>query len=94
MEQMQTGVPCVTNAVDRMSQLENGRLVTEAHQLYRTLMEKEFQTQVPDDEEFSRLSSASRQQAVDLFRQQTIFDEDQQFLKQLCVSMHAPTWLT
>ena len=78
-------VPCIGNAVDAMAQVENTKAINGALQIYKDVMDG-VKLPTEDQGSIGEAFSTGEKRAIEYFKVHSIFDTEQEVLKQLLVS--------
>ncbi|KAJ8281452.1 hypothetical protein GJAV_G00067870 [Gymnothorax javanicus] len=76
-------VPCLENAVEALSKIENSKAVEESFALYRQLMGERVKLHTETQEQLSSAHSRCLKEALQLFMKRTFKDEDQNYQREL-----------
>ncbi|XP_061102549.1 guanylate-binding protein 1-like [Conger conger] len=76
-------VPCLENAVDALSQIENSEAIEESFALYRRLLGKRVKLHTETREELSRVHDGCLKEALQLFMKRSFKDEDHKYQEAL-----------
>ncbi|XP_061101562.1 guanylate-binding protein 1-like isoform X2 [Conger conger] len=76
-------VPCLENAVEALSQIENSAAVEESFALYKRLLGERVKLHTETQEELSTVQDGCLKEALQLFMKRSFKDEDQSYQKGL-----------
>ncbi|XP_061101575.1 guanylate-binding protein 1-like isoform X2 [Conger conger] len=76
-------VPCLENAVDALSQIENSEAIEESFALYRRLLGERVKLHTETREELSRVHDGCLKEALQLFMKRSFKDEDHKYQEAL-----------